>query len=41
MRTNDRAKVKKKCQCFVYNPTPDYERNKNFLQKIKARGFIP
>ena len=24
----------------MYNPTPDYKSNKNYLQKIKAHGFI-
>ena len=41
MRANNRGKVKKKHQCFIYNPTPDYKSNKNYLQKIKAHGFIP
>ena len=25
---------------FIYNPTPDYKSNKNYLQKIKAHEFI-
>ena len=41
MRTNDRGKVKKKCQCFIYNPASDYKYNKHYLQKIKAHRFIP
>ena len=40
MRANNREKVNKKGQCFIYNPTPDYKSNKN-LHKIKAHGFIP
>ena len=40
MRANNRGKVKKKHQCFIYNPTPDYKSNKNYLQKIKAHEFI-
>ena len=41
MIANNREKVKRKCQCFIYNPTSDYKSNKNYLQKIKADGFIP
>ena len=41
MRANNRGKIKKKRQCFIYNPTPDYKSNNNYLQKIKAHGFIP
>ena len=41
MWLNDRRKIKKKCQCFIHNPTPDYKSNKNYLQKIKGHGFIP
>ena len=39
-RANNRGKVTKKCQCFIYNPTPNYKYNKNYLQKIKAHGFF-
>ena len=36
MRANNRGKVKKKCQCFIYNPITDYNSNKNYLQKNKS-----
>ena len=41
MRANNRKKANKKGQCFIYDPTPDYKSNKNYLLKIKAHGFIP
>ena len=41
MRANNQGKLKKKWKYFIYNPTPDYKSNKNYLQKIKTYGFIP
>ena len=40
MRASNRGKVKKKCQCFIYNSTTVYDSNKNYLQKLKLHGFI-
>ena len=36
MSANNRGKVKKKCRCFIYNPTPDYKSNKNPSSKSNS-----